>query len=53
MKTLMADPGLRQRLKQEGPRQAARFSWKTMAEQVLAIYQETVHEQSLRLHYSV
>ncbi|HKK10081.1 MAG TPA: glycosyltransferase family 1 protein [Bacteroidales bacterium] len=42
---LMNDPSLRQKLVEEGLQQAAKFTWKNMAKDVKAIYEEITSKQ--------
>ncbi|MFN8250914.1 MAG: glycosyltransferase family 1 protein [Ferruginibacter sp.] len=53
MQKLCNDETMRQQLISEGLVQAAKFSWKHMAEDVLELYHQTLHQPSLKLKYAV
>jgi len=48
MERLLEDGALYQSLCERGPKRAAQFSWRAMAEQVLAIY-KSIHQQTARV----
>lgn len=53
MKGIYENQQVRQQMIADGLQQAAKFSWKVMAQDVLEIYQQVCHQPSAHLNYSV